>query len=81
MTEDRRGAFRKNAFTFGTILLACGEVGCLVWDATETGAQIEVEADQAVPDRFPIRLAEGADPRSAAVAWRRNCRIGLAFEG
>ena len=81
MTEDRRGAFRKNAFTFGTLLLSCGEVGCLVWDATETGAQIEVESDQAVPDRFPIRLAEGADPRPAAVAWRRSRRIGVAFEG
>ncbi|SFM60485.1 pilus assembly protein PilZ [Methylobacterium pseudosasicola] len=81
MTEDRRGAFRKNAFTFGTLLLACGEVGCLVWDATETGAQIEVENDQAVPDRFPIRLTDGADPRKAAVAWRKSRRIGVAFEG
>ena len=81
MTEDRRGAFRKNAFTFGTLLLACGEVGCLVWDATETGAQIEVEDNQAVPDHFPIRLQEGADPRPAAVAWRRSRRIGVAFEG
>ncbi len=81
MTEDRRGTFRRNAFTFGSLLLACGEVGCLVWDATETGAQIEVETDQPVPDRFPLRLTEGGDPRPAAVAWRRSRRIGIAFEG
>jgi len=81
MTENRRGAFRKNAFTFGTLLLACGEVGCLVWDATETGAQIEVAEDQAVPDRFPLRLTENSDPRLASVAWRRDRRIGIAFEG
>lgn len=80
MTEDRRGAFRKNAFTFGTVLLACGEVGCLVWDATETGAQIEIEDGRVVPDRFPLRLTEGADPRPVAVAWRRSRRIGVAFE-
>jgi hypothetical protein len=80
MTEDRRSAFRKNAFTFGTVLLACGEVGCLVWDVTETGAQIEVENDQAVPAKFLLRLAEGSPPRAAAVAWRQSRRIGLTFE-
>ena len=81
MTDNRRGAFRKNAFTFGTLLLACGEVGCLVWDETEAGAQIEVANDLAVPDRFPLRLTEDGAPRLAAVAWRRDRRIGIAFEG
>jgi hypothetical protein len=81
MAENRRGTFRKNAFTFGTVLLAGGEVGCLVWDVTEAGAQIEVEDDQTVPDRFPLRVSAEAEPRPAAVAWRRNRRIGIAFEG
>lgn len=80
MTENRRGAFRKNAFTFGSLLLASGEVGCLVWDATDTGAQIEVADDQTVPDRFSLRLTADGDPRPAAVAWRRDRRIGIAFE-
>ena len=35
MRENRRGVFRKNAFTFGAVLLDGGEVSCLVWDATE----------------------------------------------
>ena len=81
MTDDRRSAFRKNAFTFGTLVLAGGEVGCLVWDATEAGAQIEVEEPQAVPERFSLRLRADADPRPATVAWRRRRRIGIAFEG
>lgn len=81
MTEDRRGAFRKNAFTFGAVLLTRGEIGCLVWDATEAGAQIEVEDGEPVPDRFSIRLTAGGDPRPASVAWRRSRRIGIAFEG
>ncbi|MCJ2053582.1 PilZ domain-containing protein [Methylobacterium sp. J-070] len=80
MTENRRGAFRSNAFTFGALLLAGGEVGCLVWDATEAGAQIEVPDDQPVPDRFPLRLTEGGVPRPATVAWRLHRRIGIAFE-
>jgi len=81
MMEDRRGTFRRNAFTFGSLLLARGEVGCLVWDATETGAQIELEDDQPVPDRFALRLTADSAPRPAAVAWRRSRRIGITFEG
>ena len=80
MTEDRRGTFRRNAFTFGSLLLPRGEVGCLVWDATETGAQIEVEDGEAVPDRFPLRLTADSDPRNATVAWRQSRRIGIAFD-
>ncbi|MEE7449777.1 pilus assembly protein PilZ [Methylobacterium radiotolerans] len=81
MTENRRGVFRKNAFTFGAVLLDGGEVSCLVWDATDVGAQIEVADDQAVPDRFSLRVSADAAPRPATVAWRRSRRIGISFEG
>ena len=81
MTDDRRVAYRRNAFTFGALQVDAGEIGCLVWDATETGAQIEVEEPHAVPDRFSLRLEDGAAPRPATVAWRGGRRIGVAFEG
>jgi hypothetical protein len=80
MRENRRGAYRKNAFTFGSLQLADGEVDCLVWDATEAGAQIEVAGDLIVPDHFRLRLTKDSDPRPLAVAWRRDRRIGIAFE-
>jgi hypothetical protein len=79
MTENRRSVFRKNAFTIGSLLLERGAVGCLVWDITATGAQIEVEGDQVVPAKFLLRLTENGDPRPVAVAWRRGRRIGLTF--
>ena len=81
MTDDRRVAYRKNAFTFGAVQIDAGEIGCLVWDANETGAQIEVEAAHALPDRFALRIREGEASRPAIVAWRRSRRIGVAFEG
>lgn len=79
MGEDRRGAFRRNAFTFGTIQLPGGERECLIWDATEAGAQIEVEVPETVPERFSLRLSQDAPLRQAAVAWRRSRRIGITF--
>lgn len=81
MTDDRRVAYRKNAFTFGALTMEEGEIGCLVWDANETGAQIEVEEPHSVPDRFALRLQDGSAPQWATVAWRRSRRIGITFEG
>ena len=79
MTDDRRVAYRANAFTFGAVEMDGGEIGCLVWDATALGAQIEVETPDRVPERFMLRLSPGASPREAAVAWRRSRRIGITF--
>ena len=81
MAQDRRGAYRQNAFTFGAVQAGGRETACLVWDATEAGAQIEVEAPDAVPDRFALRLRDDAPARPASVSWRRDRRIGVAFEG
>ena len=84
MLDDRRGAFRRNAFTFGAVAgTGAGtgpEIECLVWDATEAGAQIEVADPDRVPDRFGLRLTADAPVRPVAVAWRRGLRIGIAFQ-
>ncbi|MDP4021858.1 pilus assembly protein PilZ [Methylobacterium sp. NEAU 140] len=81
MLDDRRGAFRRNAFTFGAVTGIGPEIECLVWDATESGAQIEVADPDRVPDRFDLRLTVDAPARPVAVAWRRGRRLGLTFLG
>ncbi len=79
MPEDRRGAYRRNAFTFGAVLLDGAEVGCLVWDVTDGGALIEFEGAFDPPDRITVRLAPDTEARQASVAWRRGNRAGLSF--
>lgn len=80
MSEDRRGAFRRNAFSFGAVEVAGQEIGCLVWDVNETGALIEVEVPVDLPERVRIRLISEAPPRPATVAWQKGKRAGLSFE-
>lgn len=80
MSEDRRGAFRRNAFTFGAIETGGGEIGCLVWDVNETGALIEIEDAVDLPERVRVRLSPGAEPREAGVAWQQGKRAGISFE-
>lgn len=79
MSEDRRGAFRRNAFTFGAIESGEGEIGCLVWDVNDTGALIEIEQAVDLPARLRVRLAPEAAMREATLAWQRGKRAGIAF--
>ena len=81
MSDDRRGAYRRNAFTFGAVETGAGEIGCLVWDVTETGALIEIEQAVDLPERLRVRLAPEAASREASVAWQRGKRAGIAFSG
>jgi hypothetical protein len=77
--EDRRGAYRRNAFTFGALLSEGGEVGCLVWDLSETGALIEFDEPLDLTGPIRLRLAPGTPPREAEVAWCKGHRVGIAF--
>jgi hypothetical protein len=81
MSEDRRGVFRRNAFTFGTVEAGADTVGCLVWDVTEVGAMIELDRAFSLPPRIRVRLTPESDLRDAAVAWQTDHRAGLSFEG
>jgi hypothetical protein len=81
MSEDRRGVFRRNAFTFGTVEAGGEAVGCLVWDVTEVGALVELDRAFTLPPRVRVRLDSGSELRDAAVAWQTDHRAGLSFEG
>jgi hypothetical protein len=79
--ENRRGARRADAFRIGALLPGEGaaEIDCLVWDQSETGAQIEVEVAETVPDEFTLSMTAYAKPRRCKVAWRRGRKLGVNF--
>lgn len=78
---NRRGSRRTDAFRIGSI--AFGEpavpLDCLVWDQSATGAQIELETIEGIPDRFTLIMNAYARPRLCQVVWRRERRIGVTF--
>ena len=81
MKENRRGARRADAFRIGSLAAEAGaaEIDCLVWDQSETGAQIEVEAGQTVPDAFTLTMTAYVRPRRCKVVWRRGRKLGIIF--
>ncbi len=54
--------------------------GCAISDISETGARIDVEDADAVPDRVELLLSgNGAARRKCQVVWRQPKQIGVRF--
>lgn len=81
MEENRRGSRRADAFRIGSLAPHANgtSIDCLVWDHSETGARLEVEADAAVPDDFVLSMTAYARPRRCRVVWREGRKIGISF--
>jgi len=79
--ENRRGARRADAFRIGSLRARPedAEIDCLVWDQSETGAQLEVETPESVPDAFTLSMTAYAKPRRCEVVWRRGRKLGIRF--
>ena len=55
--------------------------GCVLSNASEQGACIDVEDSKVVPDKFTLLLASsGKARRHCRVVWRKPQRVGVKFE-
>jgi hypothetical protein len=55
--------------------------GCVLSDISDSGARLDVEDVNSVPERFMLLLSgTGAARRSCRVIWRGDAQIGVAFE-
>lgn len=55
--------------------------GCAIADISDTGARIDVDDAEAVPDQFLLLLSGNGSPRrKCRVVWRRENQIGVSFE-
>ena len=55
--------------------------GCALSDISQSGAKIDVEKSEKLPDRFVLLLsARGKPKRTCRVVWRQPHQIGVEFE-
>lgn len=55
--------------------------GCIVSDISQTGAKLDVENPEELPDAFQLLLSgRGGIYRQCQVVWRSNSQIGVHFE-
>ena len=81
MLIDKRRAARRLMRYTAWIAVAPGKLhGCVLSDISETGARIDVENSEIIPERFPMFLSRnGAARRVCTVVWRKPKQVGVTF--
>ena len=81
MPDERRRQPRRNGFKTGSIFAGddAHEVDCLVWNLSDFGALVEVEAGTELPSQFRLMAAPLFIDRECKTIWRDGRKIGVAF--
>jgi PilZ domain len=77
---ERRSAPRRPVLMSGVIKFADVTVNCLICDMSISGAAIEVNNPQDMPERFSVLFKGDDTPLACYVVWRKADRVGVAFE-
>lgn len=82
MLNDKRKSLRRSVRYTAWMVREGDELhGCALFDISETGARIEVEDSQNIPDQFMLLLSgNGKARRKCRVVWRQPHQIGVKFE-
>ena len=81
MQSADRDLFLQDAFKVGLIssLESSGSIGCLVWDFSPDGVDVEVDPGVIVPDSIHLSIASLAIDRPCTVVQRAGCRLQLVY--
>ncbi|WP_286158900.1 hypothetical protein [Methylobacterium sp. Leaf456] len=73
--------FLQDAFKVGLISSSgsAGSIGCLIWDASPDGVDVEVDPAAVVPDTVHLSIASLAIDRPCAVVEREGSRLHLVY--
>ena len=78
--EERRVTPRHRVLKTGTIEFSGESIPCTVRSLSAAGASIEVNTPLWFPDHFVLAIASEGLRKPCHVIWRKEKRIGLAFE-
>lgn len=77
---EHRAAPRRRILKAGTIEFGGGGIDCTVRNISGTGAALEVVTPLFIPDRFTLYVASDQLKRRCHIVWRREKRLGIAFD-
>ncbi len=79
MVETRHNA-RHRALKVGTVDFNGGTIDCTVRNLSLTGASIEIENQDGIPDKFTLVVPGDKLYLRCHVVWRKTYRIGVRFD-
>ena len=77
---ENRIAPRHRVLKAGTIEFGGSAIDCTVRNLSETGAALEVASPLGIPTQFTLVLPTDGLHRCCHVVWRKERRIGVAFD-
>jgi hypothetical protein len=79
-TEEHRVSPRHRVLKAGTIEFNGGAIDCTIRNMSKRGAALDVVSPVVIPDRFDLVIVAEHLHRSCHVIWRKEKRIGIAFD-
>jgi hypothetical protein len=79
-TSENRHQRRQRVLKAASILFDGSAIDCVVRNMSATGAAIEVESQLGIPPAFDLVIAGENSRERCRVQWRREKRLGVAFE-
>jgi hypothetical protein len=81
MFVERRRKPRRDAFKLGGIFVndKSPPLDCLVWNANDQGAMIEVSPDTVLPVTFRLIVTSLFIDQACRVVWRNGRKVGVEF--
>jgi hypothetical protein len=77
---EQRAVPRHKVFKAGVLAFGQAGVTCIVRNMSSAGACLEAEATAAIPRDFTLAIACDGLIRRCHVVWRKDRRIGVAFD-
>jgi hypothetical protein len=78
--DEKRGTQSQQILKVGTISVDGAGIDCLVRKMSGYGANLEVESQIGIPNSFDFIIATEHSNHHCRVVWRRERRIGIAFD-
>lgn len=77
---DLRAANRHRVLKAGTIEFGGSAINCMVRNMSNLGAALDVPSPIGIPDHFTLILQADGHHAPCHVIWRKEKRIGIAFD-
>ncbi len=77
---EKRVAPRHRVLKAGTIEFGGGAIDCTVRNVSNAGAALDVTSPIGIPEKFTLILPGDGRHFHCRIIWRRERRIGVAFE-
>jgi hypothetical protein len=78
--DENRMAIRRRVLKSAMIEFDFGTYSCVVRNFSEAGAALDVPYALAIPHEFKLIMGSDQVSRDCRVIWRKDNRIGVAFE-